>query len=149
MSESTTSTTQKPSEGSDIGQALWGSIGNGSGLGLLACIAVLVIFAQLGNLSKKPRLASGYWGGNKEIAIARRKAMKQIAGRKRNSVALYIGVKNPKYKVPDSKRLFLPDVQRGTAVVGAPGSGKTFSVIDPMLRSAVELGYPIILYDFK
>jgi type IV secretory pathway TraG/TraD family ATPase VirD4 len=149
MSQPTTATTQKPSEGSDIGQALWGSIGNSSGLMLLACIAVLVIFAQLGNLSKKPRLASGYWGGNKEIAVARRKALKQIAGRKRNSVALYIGVKNPKYKVPDSKRLFLPDVQRGTAVAGAPGSGKTFSVIDPMLRSAVELGYPIILYDFK
>jgi type IV secretory pathway TraG/TraD family ATPase VirD4 len=149
MSQPTTATTQKPSEGSDIGQVLWGSIGNSSGLMLLACIAVLVIFAQLGNLSKKPRLASGYWGGNKEIAVARRKAQKQIAGRKRNSVALYIGVKNPKYKVPDSKRLFLPDVQRGTAVAGAPGSGKTFSVIDPMLRSAVELGYPIILYDFK
>ena len=147
--ELTTQPTTQPSGDSNIGQSLWSSVGNGSGLMLLACIATLVIFAQLGNLSKKPRLASGYWGGRKEIGIARRKAQKQIAGRKRNSVALYIGVKNPKYKVPDSKRLFLPDMQRGTAVAGAPGSGKTFSVIDPMLRSAVELGYPIILYDFK
>ena len=46
-------------------------------------------------------------------------------------------------------RLFLPDMQRGTFVCGAPGSGKTFSMIDPMLRSAVEQGYPIVLYDFK
>jgi type IV secretory pathway TraG/TraD family ATPase VirD4 len=141
--------TQQPAVGSELGQAFWQSFSSPSGLTLLGCIAALVIFGQLGNMAKKPRLASGYWGGRKEMAVARRRAISQIAGRKRNSVALYIGVKNPKYKTPDSKRLYLPDVQRGVAVAGAPGSGKTFSVIDPMLRSAVELGYPIILYDFK
>jgi len=46
-------------------------------------------------------------------------------------------------------RLYIPDVQRGMAICGAPGSGKTFSVIDPSLRSAVDQGHPIILYDFK
>jgi|GEM_PF-297393 len=48
-----------------------------------------------------------------------------------------------------SKRLYIPDVQRGIAVCGAPGSGKTFSIIDPSLRSAVDQGHPIVLYDFK
>jgi len=47
------------------------------------------------------------------------------------------------------RRLYIPDAQRGIAVCGAPGSGKTFSVIDPSLRSAVDQGHPIILYDFK
>jgi len=49
----------------------------------------------------------------------------------------------------ERRRLYIPDVQRGTAVCGAPGSGKTFSIIDPALRSAVDQGHPIILYDFK
>ncbi|HEY9828004.1 MAG TPA: type IV secretion system DNA-binding domain-containing protein [Stenomitos sp.] len=132
-----------------LSQDLWHSIGNSSGLALLGCIAFLVIVAQLGNLSKKPRLASGHWGTHKEVRTAQRKAHQQIAGRKRNSVALYVGVKNPKYKVPNRNRRYIPDVQRGVGVVGGPGSGKTFSMIDPMLRSAVEQGLPIILYDFK
>lgn len=48
-----------------------------------------------------------------------------------------------------TETLWIPDTQRSVMVVGAPGSGKTFSAIDPMLRSAVDQGYPIILYDFK
>jgi type IV secretory pathway TraG/TraD family ATPase VirD4 len=47
------------------------------------------------------------------------------------------------------ERFYLPDMQRGTFVCGAPGSGKTFSIIDPMLRSAIEQGLPTVLYDFK
>jgi len=47
------------------------------------------------------------------------------------------------------ERLYLPDMQRGTFVCGAPGSGKTFSIIDPLLRSAIEQGLPTVLYDFK
>lgn len=49
----------------------------------------------------------------------------------------------------DANTIWIPDTQRSQMVVGAPGSGKTFSAIDPMLRSIVEQGYPIMLYDFK
>ncbi len=48
-----------------------------------------------------------------------------------------------------AETIWIPDTQRSVMVVGAPGSGKTFSAIDPMIRSAVEQGYPIVLYDFK
>src|SRR5579883_1157750 len=48
-----------------------------------------------------------------------------------------------------TETIWVPDSQRSSLVVGAPGSGKTFSAIDPMIRSAVEQGYPIVLYDFK
>lgn len=52
---------------------------------------------------------------------------------------------------PDSKipTFYIPDVQRGTVVVGSAGSGKTYSFIDPAARSAVDQGFPIVLYDFK
>jgi Rad3-related DNA helicase len=29
------------------------------------------------------------------------------------------------------------------------GSGKTYGVIDPAIRSAINQGFPIILYDYK
>jgi type IV secretory pathway TraG/TraD family ATPase VirD4 len=45
--------------------------------------------------------------------------------------------------------IFVPDIQRGVAVCGAAGTGKTFSAIDPMIRSALDQGLPTILYDFK
>ncbi len=50
---------------------------------------------------------------------------------------------------PQHHTIFIPDGQRGTTVCGAPGSGKTFSVIDPMIRSVIDQGFPICLYDFK
>lgn len=59
------------------------------------------------------------------------------------------------WKDPDTKKtlkaetIWVPDTQRSCAVIGAPGSGKTFSAIDPMIRSVIEQGYPIVLYDFK
>ena len=49
----------------------------------------------------------------------------------------------------DNRTIWIPDTQRSVMVVGAPGSGKTFSAIDPMIRSVVEQGYPLVLYDFK
>jgi len=48
-----------------------------------------------------------------------------------------------------AETIWIPDTQRSVMVIGAPGSGKTFSAIDPMIRSVIEQGHPIILYDFK
>lgn len=52
-------------------------------------------------------------------------------------------------KKVEAETLWIPDTQRSVMVVGAPGSGKTFSAIDPILRSIVEQGHPCIIYDFK
>ena len=49
----------------------------------------------------------------------------------------------------DKLTIWLPDAQRGIAVLGGPGSGKTHSVIDPALRSVIDQGFPLLLYDFK
>ena len=45
--------------------------------------------------------------------------------------------------------LYLPEAQRSVFVVGAPGSGKTFSVIDRCLESAFQQGFPVLLFDKK
>lgn len=38
---------------------------------------------------------------------------------------------------------------RGTFIVGTPGSGKTFSVIEPFIRQHSEKGFAMVVYDYK
>ena len=38
---------------------------------------------------------------------------------------------------------------RGTWVVGTPGSGKTFSVIEPFIRQHSQKGFTMVVYDYK
>ena len=38
---------------------------------------------------------------------------------------------------------------RGTWVVGTPGSGKTFSVIEPVIRQHCRKGFSMVVYDYK
>ena len=146
-----------------------------SGLLLLGCFASIGIFKLLSQSNHKGKIATSYWGGSKEKSLALRKAKKQLAQPTRNSVALYIGTPdhvqahlekqwyaagllkkvkstftqqlNRLYKPKTT--LYVPDAQRGIAVIGAAGSGKTYSVIDPLVRSALDCGFPMCLYDFK
>lgn len=142
-----------------------------SGLILLGCFAVLAIFQVLSGRNSKGKVATSYWGGSREKSLAAHKAKKQISKPTRNSVALYVGTprdiritlqkqwyeagllktKPTFYKqfISPNSTLYVPDAQRGIAVIGAAGSGKTFSVIDPLIRSAFDQGFPMLLYDFK
>lgn len=38
---------------------------------------------------------------------------------------------------------------RGTMVIGVPGSGKSFGVINPAIRQMIAKGFCLIIYDFK
>jgi type IV secretory pathway TraG/TraD family ATPase VirD4 len=115
--------------------------------------------------SKKGRMASSHWAGATEKKAAGKVAIQQINERKRDGLTTWINtplistLKKPRvrdgkvtkrYEIsPQKNTVFIPDGQRGTTVCGAPGSGKTFSVIDPMIRSVIDQGFPICLYDFK
>ncbi|MDZ4877782.1 MAG: hypothetical protein CLLPBCKN_007217 [Chroococcidiopsis cubana SAG 39.79] len=43
----------------------------------------------------------------------------------------------------------VPDAQRGIVVLGSPGTGKTGSAIDPMIRSAIDESMSMLIYDVK
>lgn len=123
---------------------------SGNNLMILAGILAFISLSLMGGQGKKGKLATGRFGTSKEKLTARKLALKQICKRKRNAVALYIG--KPKATFLGSSRsqtIYLPDAQRGIAVCGGPGSGKTWSIINPALRSAIDQGFPVILYDFK
>ncbi len=122
--------------------------------GLALAGGILALFLlQMFSAGKKGKLATSYWGGGKETACAKKKAIKQVTSPKCDSASLYIGVHKYKgQKLPKGSGgtpVYVPDVQRGTAVIGAPGSGKSFSAINPMLYSAIDQGFGIVLYDFK
>lgn len=49
----------------------------------------------------------------------------------------------------DRRATFLPSLERGMMCIGGPGSGKTFGLIDPLVRSGLHAGLPVILWDYK
>jgi type IV secretory pathway TraG/TraD family ATPase VirD4 len=135
-----------------LGPALQPLMGR-SGL-ILVCVALGFIGLKvLGGKGKTGQIARGSLSGAKEKAKARKMALKQLKARVPNSVAFYVGsLKRSKKtgKITGAKKsLFLADAQRGIAVAGGPGSGKTFSIINPVIRSALDEGYPALVYDFK
>jgi type IV secretory pathway TraG/TraD family ATPase VirD4 len=134
--------------------------------GLLTLVALgLGGYWLMSGEGKKMGVASAHWAGATEKKAARSVAIKQINERRRDGLTTWINtpiistLKNPRIKdskvikrfeiSPQANTVFIPDGQRGTTVCGAPGSGKTFSVIDPMIRSVIDQGFPICLYDFK
>ncbi|MFB2834232.1 type IV secretory system conjugative DNA transfer family protein [Floridanema evergladense] len=166
----TQAVTNLPNPIQNTGEQLLSYLKTQSGLTLIGCLVLVAIIQVSSNSSKKGKIATSYWGGMKEKAAAARKAKKQIAQVTRNNVALYIGTPNivrqrlkkewQQAKLPVKKEsvwsifsssptLWVPDAQRGIAAIGAAGSGKTFSVIDPLIRSALDQGFPMCLYDFK
>ncbi|ACK73762.1 transfer complex protein TrsK-like protein (plasmid) [Gloeothece citriformis PCC 7424] len=138
-----------------------------SGLALLGSVAAFGLLSLIDNGgNKKAKLATSYWGGGGEKRKAAQRARKQLENPKRNSAALYLGMPDEvlqklQYqwtidkrfvfckRKPSPKPFYVPDVQRGVSVLGGAGSGKTFSVIDPLIRSALDQGFPTIIYDFK
>ncbi len=113
--------------------------------GLLLLVCAIGVAAISINDNRKGKLATSRWSNGKERTIARQLANQQMDGNQRNAVSLYAG--RPTLVTPSP--LYLPDAQRGIAVCGGPGSGKTFSIIDPAIRSAIDQGFPTIVYDFK
>lgn len=141
-----------------------------------ACIVGMVLLGRTGGSSKN-KLAHAHWVGGTEIAAARKKAKEQINRRERNKLTLFVvqpklifpaelisspGVATPNHEKPTEgekpkviqvsktdRTIWLPDANRGIAVLGGTGSGKTYGVIDPAIRSVIDQGFPIILYDYK
>jgi type IV secretory pathway TraG/TraD family ATPase VirD4 len=142
---------------------------NPQGLLTLAGLGIGGFIIMSGDSSSKKnkngRMASAHWAGKKEKLAAQKVAIRQINERKRDGLTTWINtplilrLNQPREKggkvvarydiTPEANTIFIPDGQRGTTVCGAPGSGKTFSVIDPMVRSVIDQGFPICLYDFK
>jgi type IV secretory pathway TraG/TraD family ATPase VirD4 len=123
-------------------------------LSTLAALGLIFWVYTLFKPKKKAGLATGYWAGKEEFSNAKIRAQKQQSDRKVYPVSLSIGKpktlclreqKEPNYKQPT---YWFSDLN-AVAVVGAPDAGKTYSVIDPLIRSAIDQGFPTLVYDYK
>ena len=124
------------------------SVSPQQGIMLLACLGFVGLLALMSKTGgKKGKLAKGYFGGNSEKSSAKRVALKQMRQRKKNAVSVWVGT--PTKNLFEKSPLYLPDAQRGLAVLGAPGTGKTVSVIDQVALSVIDQGFPLILWDFN
>ena len=130
------------------------------GLAMLGLMAGLLIVSKLvGN--GKGKITSGRLCGTAEKLAATGCALKQMKEKKRQPVTLWSGTPTYWFKgcqglsarlqtlLGASPTVWFPHAERGTLVIGAPGSGKTFSVIDRMVESAFQQGFPAIIYDKK
>lgn len=155
------STTSKPADLSQfVPPGLESALLSPAGLGLVACTIALAAASFMSGLGKKGKLATARWRNNIDKKAARKLACVQIEKRLHNRVSLFIGspkdmssivVKGKRItRIPeDPKVLYFPEAQRGILVCGGPGSGKSYSAMNPLVRSAIDQGLALILYDFK
>ena len=117
--------------------------------GIFVAIALgsLLRGGSRGARATKGKLATGRFGGARELARAKRVAIDQIQSRQKQPVATWIGqpTSNPFEQSP----IYLPDANRSTLVLGAAAAGKTYSAINPIAMSAIDQGFPLVVYDFK
>jgi type IV secretion system protein VirD4 len=108
-----------------------------SGMGTILLGMLLMLSAMKLTQSKTGKISTGRFGQGAEKRSAQRTAKQQRKKRKAHRVSFKSG------------KLNIPEAQQGIAVCGAPNSGKTYSIIDPVIRDAIGQGFPIVVYDFK
>jgi type IV secretion system protein VirD4 len=108
-----------------------------SGMGTILLGMLMLLGTMKLTQSKTGKISTGRFGKGAEKGVAKRTLDQQRKQRKVNRVAFKAGTLN------------IPEAQQGIAVCGAPNSGKTFSIIDPVIRDAINQGVPIAVYDFK
>jgi type IV secretion system protein VirD4 len=110
--------------------------------------------------TKKGQLTKAVLANNRIKYNLAKTAVKQLKKRQIKNVCLYSGsfkdwqtnwltltLKILFTSYPPS--LFVPSANQSIEVIGAPGSGKTFGIIDRLLVSAIEQRFPVLLYDYK
>ena len=107
---------------------------------MVSCIVLIFILQTIQNHSSKPKLSDGRFANRKEIKAMRRKGRKQRFEKIPDKSSLYLG---------RDRRLWLTDVNQSISGVGQSGSGKTVSLIDPSIMSAIEQGWTLLVYDVK
>jgi type IV secretory pathway TraG/TraD family ATPase VirD4 len=125
-------------------------------LPILAVLFGCLLLAMFSPKKKYGQLADGRMAFEKEKKAARRKMIDRVKKPERNWAALYVAeplgceVPNPG-NIHKFKGNLVPviDIDRGTFVVGNQGAGKSESIINQLVKSAIEQGFGIIWLDMK
>ncbi|TFH94902.1 type IV secretory system conjugative DNA transfer family protein [Porphyromonas levii] len=126
---------------------LWNNSGhnyNYYGYMLLSLIGILFVHVALDSLSKiiKDNLGQDKFNFENE-------SFDQHQELKESDISINIPTKYYyKGKMRDSW-INVENPFRGTWVLGTPGSGKTFSIIEPVIRQHARKGFSMVVYDYK
>lgn len=146
-------------------KGLLGNFANPEGLVILAGLLIFLILSMGGQ--KKGKISTGRMVATAEKLAATNLALQQLSERKHNQVTVWCG--SPQWwwqgnhsnglmrglfarlqtLVGASPTVWLPHAERGTLVLGAPGGGKTFGTINPMIESFLVQGFPLLVYAKK
>jgi len=110
---------------------------------LLSFVGVLVLMVGADNISKimKDRLGKDRWNREQESFDQNRELIQTDTSI--NIPYLFY------FKKRMNKGWINLDPFRGTLVIGTPGSGKSFGVINPAIRQLITKGFAICVYDYK
>ncbi|NJR56901.1 MAG: type IV secretory system conjugative DNA transfer family protein [Acaryochloris sp. CRU_2_0] len=127
--------------------------------GLFLAILILVVISK-GELGrKKQKLGDARKATPREIKKAKDYGFDMMEERKRNKVALWVG--EPKGVVinRETREIFVPrdyvnswilsHLEEHLVALGSTGSGKSYSLLNPLQRSMIKLGYPLAVFDAK
>lgn len=154
-----TSTASNPNSNNTFNNLLNYFSGSEGGLMLSFLLALILLSTLLGK--RKNQITSGRFVSRSDRLNATGLALKQINQKKCQPCTLWSGT--PSYWFGQFKGIsaylqtalgnpptvWFPNAERGILVIGAPGSGKTFSVIDRAIESAFAQGMSVIIYDKK
>lgn len=82
-------------------------------------------------------------GGSKKAAVA------QASVTSRTGLKVKEGIYNLPTLERDIRTIKITNPYRHTLVAGGPGSGKSFSILEPMLVQAMQQGKAALVYDYK
>lgn len=114
------------------------------GYTLLSFIGVVLVHVSLDSLSKMIKESLGQDKFNLE-----NESFDQHQDLKDSTVSVNIPTKYYYNGKMRDSWINIENPFRGTWVLGTPGSGKTFSIIEPFIRQHSNKGFSLVVYDYK
>jgi type IV secretory pathway TraG/TraD family ATPase VirD4 len=160
----TTNTAWMPKEIAPIANYV---IANPAQVSLFLLLGAAYAILMRDGKSAKAKLTKGKWAGSKEKGAREKAGLQQLANPKRNFFTLFINspkslrksklridmlAKLPKQyhsKKKTNESEFLPNAATSFLVAGKAGCGKSYTIIDRLIQSALSQGLPVLIYDFK
>jgi type IV secretion system protein VirD4 len=120
--------------------------------GVIGLLLLLSIFTKRGRSAK---IATARWANSREINAANKVGFKTALKKSVTNPTLWISEPIGEYyptldDLPKmSKVTYFNKANQSIIILGTSGSGKTRTIIDPMIKSVLDQGFPVMLFDAK
>jgi type IV secretion system protein VirD4 len=119
--------------------------------GIIGFLLLLSLFAKR---NRSAKIATARWANRGEIKAANKVGLQTALKKSVTNPTLWIsepiGLYPTLADLSKSPRVtYFNKANQSIIILGTSGSGKTRTIIDPMIKSAIEQGFPIVLFDAK